>query len=62
MTISNKLLICGDLNICLNLIYDEKGGNREIESHCVKDLKSFMEEIDIVDTWRIRYPDRFKYS
>ena len=60
--VGKNLLICGDFNICLNLKYDKKGGNREIESRCAKDLKSFMEEVDIVDIWRLRHPDLLQYS
>ena len=33
-----------NLLICLNLKHDIKGGNREIESCCVKDLKFFMKK------------------
>ena len=61
MTVSKNLLNCGDFNICLNLKYDKKGGNREIELRA-KDLKSFMEEVDIIDIWRLRHPDLLQYS
>ena len=62
MTVGKNLLICGDFNICLNLKFDKKGGNREIESRCAKDLKSFIEEIDIIDIWRLRHPDLLQFS
>ena len=60
--IGHDLLIGGDFNTCLNLNYDKKGGNSETESIYTKELKSFMEEIDITDIWRKRHPDLLQYS
>ena len=60
--LGKNLLICGDFNICLNLKIDKKGGNKETESRYARELKCFMEEVDIVDIWRLRHPDLLQYS
>ena len=60
--IGSNLLVGGDFNICLNLKKDKKGGKQEKESQYAKELKCYMEQVDLIDIWRKRHPNLLHYS
>ena len=58
-----NLLVGGDFNTCLNVKYDKKGGRAvENESSYTKALKAYMEEVDLIDIWRLRHPEVRQFS
>jgi len=60
--IDKHLVIAGDFNTCLNPTLDKKGGTTESDTEAKMKLKSLLDYLDLVDIWRIRNPDRQKFS
>ena len=57
-----NILIGGDFNTCLNTNLDKMGGLTDNESQCGKGIKSLLTEIDLIDIWRIRNPNKLYYT
>ena len=57
------VVIGGDFNTILSN-KDKKGGTGIVFSHpkCAKFLEHIMEELDLVDIWRVRNEDKFDYT
>ena len=56
--IDRKIIVAGDLNVCLNPDLDKKGGKTEKESEYARELITFMEEYDLIYIWTVRHPDK----
>ncbi len=54
-------IVGGDFNICLNNI-DKSGGRVEPPSSYASRIKTFLEEYDYVDVWRLMHPDTKRYT
>ena len=57
-----NIVIGGDFNTCLNTNLDKMGGLTDNESQCAKGIKSLLTEIDLIDIWRIRNPNKLYYT
>jgi exonuclease III len=57
-----KLIIAGDFNLVLNIHLDKKGGLPRTHFKCQKALKNWMEEEGVSDIWRLKNPDKRKYT
>ena len=51
------ILLGGDFNICLQPEVDKKGGAIEKQSESALLIEAMMDEIDLVDSWRLFNPD-----
>ncbi len=50
-------IIAGDFNLVLDLDLDKKGGAPVTHFNARDTLKSYMENNDIIDIWRLQHPD-----
>ena len=57
-----NIIMGGDFNTSLNTDMDKLGGSIEKESIHTKNLKTFMDEIDLIDIWRVRNPQLRQYT
>ena len=59
---SKNLIIGGDFNTQLNIIMDKKGGRKENQSRYSKYLESLMDEYRLIDIWRLRNPNKLRFT
>ena len=57
-----NLMIGGDFNVCLNPDLDKKGGCCETRSSYCKNLNNLIEDISLVDIWRLRNNDKLQFT
>jgi len=57
-----QIVLGGDFNQCLNPEVDKRGGRVEPESDVRLKLETLLEQMDLVDIWRIRYPNMRRYT
>jgi hypothetical protein len=58
----HKVILAGDFNTCLNPKIDKSGGREEKQSEYAINLINFMEDVGLVDIWRVRNPDLSRYT
>ena len=60
---NSNLILGGDFNTILSS-NDRRGGAKDVVGHpkCVKILKEYMQSRGILDIWRLRNPNKFKYT
>ena len=56
-TLSDSKMIVGDLNLVLDLAKDKFGGRNTTHTKCQTLLKSYMEDEELEDIYRIQHPD-----
>ena len=59
---NEEMIIGGDFNVVLNEELDKKGGKMGQKSESRKILKQLIESLDLVDIWRVRNPNKRKYT
>ena len=53
----------GDFNMVLNTSMDQKGNhNTNYHPHALKDIMNVMDILELVDIWRLKYPDLVRYT
>jgi len=57
-----KVIMGGDFNIFFDVDLDCSGGNPQLKDKSIKKVKDFMLNCDLIDIWRIRYPDRRRFT
>ena len=55
-------IIGGDFNLVFDLDKDKKGGIAKTHNKSVKVVQEFMENLDLIDAWRVLYPDTLRYT
>ncbi len=59
---NNSKIIAGDFNLVMDLDMDKKGGLPRTHFKSRDILKTYMEEVELVDIWREQNPDTRKYT
>jgi exonuclease III len=59
---SERNIIAGDFNMVQNVYLDKHGGNLKTNFKCQKEIQSWMEINEISDIWRIKNPNKRKYT
>ena len=59
----DSIIMFRDLNTVLNISMDRKG-NRTTNNHpqALKDIMNVMDILELVDIWRLKYPDLVRYT
>ena len=57
----DSVIIGGDFNTIM-LYQDIKGGRGNSHPKCTNFLNSYAEAANLVDIWRIRHPDQFRFT
>ena len=57
-----NIVIGGDFNVCLNPALDKKGGKNDTILKYSKSISQFSEVFNVVDIWRVLYPNSLKYT
>ena len=57
-----NLMIGGDFNVCLIPDLDKKGGCCKTRSSYCKNLNNLIEDISLVDIWRLRNNDKLQFT
>ena len=59
----DSIITVGDLNTVLNTSMDRKG-NRTTNYHprALKEIMNVMDILELVDIWRLKYPDLVRYT
>ena len=60
--VNDNRIIGGDWNVVLNIEKDKKGGQAQTHSNSLQVIQTWMEETDLVDIWRLKNPDDFKFT
>ena len=58
----DHLIIGGDFNLVLDLNKDKKGGRNKTHTNSVKTLEKFIDELNLIDVWRVLNPDILRYT
>ena len=58
----DHLIIGGDFNLVLDLNKDKKGGRYKTHTNSVKTLEKFIDELNLIDVWRVLNPDILRYT
>ena len=58
----DHLIIGGDFNLVLDLNKDKKGGRSKTHTNSVKTLEKFIDELNLIDVWRVLNPDILRYT
>ena len=58
----DHLIIGGDFNLVLDLNKDKKGGRSKTHTNSVKTLEKFIDELNLIDVWRVLNPDIPRYT
>jgi len=59
----DKNIICGgDLNVMLNSMLDRSGGSPNFKSGAVENVLNLMDQLNLIDIWRVRNPYLRKYT
>ena len=56
------IIIGGDFNTCLNPDIDKSGGTKENVTKYSNQITEFNTEFNLIDIWRIRNPDKTRYT
>jgi exonuclease III len=59
---TDNLILTGDFNLVQNITMDKKGGLPKTNFKCQKTLLNWMESNSITDIWRIKNPDKRRYT
>ena len=59
---NDNRIIGGDWNVVLNIEKDKKGGQAQTHSNSLQIIQTWMEETDLVDFWRLKNPNDFKFT
>ena len=59
---TDSLIIGGDFNCVQNISVDKQGGNPVSNPNANKEIKSIMEDLDLIDIWRQRNPDKKTFT
>ena len=60
---NNNIIIGGDWNVVLDPQIDKKGGSQVDKFLKYREkLKELLEEIDLVDCWRLYHPNKRQYT
>ena len=57
-----KVIIGGDFNTHINLDLDRKGGVRNTYSKYTQFCENLIDDMDLVDRWRIRHPNEQTFT
>jgi exonuclease III len=57
-----QIILAGDFNTCLYPDIDKKGGILESSTEARTKIHSLLEYLDLIDIWRVRNPDKKKFS
>ena len=57
----DKLICSGDWNSIVSTTLDKSGGT-SVQDNIVPQMKSLLEMLDIIDVWRIRYPESKQFT
>ena len=57
-----QIIFGGDFNLILDIIKDKSGRKKTTHFKSLKKLESIMENLDLVDIWRIQNPDTKRYT
>ena len=58
---SDNIICGGDWNCIFDVTIDKAGG-KNIHAGIVAEMKSFMEKLELIDVWRIRNPDKKRFT
>ena len=58
----DDIIIGGDFNLVLDIEKDKKGGLPKTHENSLKIIKDFSENLDLLDPWRVLYPDEYRYT
>ena len=58
----DHLIIGGDFNLVLDLNKDKKGGRYKTHTNSLKTLEKFIDELNLIDVWRVLNPDILRYT
>jgi exonuclease III len=56
------MIIGGDFNLVLDTEIDKKGGTRKTHTKSAVYLKNIMQNLNLVDIWRIQHPETKQYT
>ena len=57
-----NIIIGGDFNTYLNIKKDKKGGKQEKQSPFSVNIENLIEEFSLLDIWRVRNPNIYKFT
>ena len=60
--LDRQIIWAGDLNTYLQPEIDKQGGVKESQSEYALNIMSIMDNLDLVDIWRIRNPESLKFT
>ena len=59
---ADHLLIAGDYNLVLDVDMDKQGGRAKTNEKAQRCILEYMENIDLMDIWRIKNPEQNEYT
>ena len=59
---NDNRILGGDWNIVLEADKDKKGGLGQTHTHSLQVIRTWMEETDLIDIWRLNNPNDFKFT
>lgn len=60
---SDHIIMVGDYNTVLNTSLDRKGNqSSNYHPHACKEILNIMNTFDLIDVWRLKYPDLPRYT
>ena len=57
-----EIVFGGDFNLVLDLDMDKEGGNKTTHKNALKVLNSVIENLDLVDIWRVQHPQIKRFT
>ena len=57
-----EIIIGGDFNLVLDLEKDKKGGLARTHQKSLEVTKTFCEDLDLIDAWRVLHPDLSRFT
>ena len=61
--IHDAIIIVGDYNTVLSTSMDRKGNHTtNYHPHALKEITNVMDILELVDIWRLQYPDLVRYT
>ena len=60
--IDKPIILGGDQNLCIDPDLDKKGGTKENTSSNALKLQGVLDNLDLVDIWRLSNLDNYKYT
>ena len=59
---NDNRIIGGDFNVVFNIEKDKRGGQAQTHANSLQVIQTWMEETDLIDIWRLKNPDDFKFT